>query len=140
MSCRMRLRTSKGNSKSCAQQTTTRLIQRSPQSPTNGWRDSWSFQAHFSPDDSTSLWRWQGDRGVRLTARPSVFGRITTRDQMPRRLPRRTANFSLGGGPNFLVLVVHCVVPPKLATRKSDGFVFIGERSHRLAARAHNPS
>ena len=26
-------------------------------------------------------------------------------------------------GPNFPVLVVHCVVPAKLATSKSDGFV-----------------
>ena len=51
-----------------------------------------------------------------------------------------TASFSLRGGPNFLVLVVHRVVPAKLATRKSDGFVLIGKRSHRLAARAHNPS
>ena len=48
--------------------------------------------------------------------------------------------FSLRGGPNFLVLVVHRVVPAKLATGKSDGFVLIGKRSHRLAARAHDPS
>src|SRR5262249_46667138 len=47
---------------------------------------------------------------------------------------------SLRGGPNFLVLVVHRVVPAKLAIRKSDGFVLIGKRSHRLAARAHDPS
>jgi hypothetical protein len=41
-------------------------------------------------------------------------------------------------GPNFPVLVVHRVVPAKLATRKSDGFVLSGKRSHRLAARAHD--
>jgi hypothetical protein len=29
-------------------------------------------------------------------------------------------------------------VPAKLATRKSDGFVLSGKRSHRLAARAHD--
>src|SRR6476661_7575857 len=45
---------------------------------------------------------------------------------------------SLGRRPNFSVLVVYRVVPAKLATRKSDGFVLIGKRSHRLAARAHN--
>jgi hypothetical protein len=45
---------------------------------------------------------------------------------------------SLGCRPNFSVLVVYRVVPAKLATRKSDGFVLIGKRSHRLAARAHN--
>src|SRR5262249_53967442 len=37
-------------------------------------------------------------------------------------------------GPNFPVLVVHRVVPAKLATRKFDGFVLSGKRSHRLAA------
>jgi hypothetical protein len=47
---------------------------------------------------------------------------------------------SLRGGPNFLVLVVNRVVPAKLAIRKSDGFVIIGKRSHRLGARAHDPS
>jgi hypothetical protein len=52
----------------------------------------------------------------------------------------RTARFSLRGGPNFLVLVVHRIVPAELATRKSDGFVLIGKRSHRLAARPHDPS
>jgi hypothetical protein len=49
----------------------------------------------------------------------------------------RTASFSLRGGPNFLVPVVHRVVPAKLATRKSDGFVLSCKRTHRLAARTH---
>jgi hypothetical protein len=44
----------------------------------------------------------------------------------------------LRGGPNFPVLVIHGVVPAKLATRKSDGFVLSGKRSHGPAARAHN--
>jgi hypothetical protein len=34
--------------------------------------------------------------------------------------------FSLRRRPNFLVLVVHRVVPAKLATRKSDGFILSG--------------
>jgi hypothetical protein len=46
----------------------------------------------------------------------------------------------LRGRPNFPVLVVHRVVPAKLATRKSDGFILSGKRSHWLAARAHDPS
>jgi hypothetical protein len=33
--------------------------------------------------------------------------------------------------------VVHRVVVAKLATRKSDGFVLSGKRTHRLAARTH---
>jgi ABC-type uncharacterized transport system substrate-binding protein len=53
---------------------------------------------------------------------------------------KTATSFSLRVGPNFLVPVVHRVVPAKLATRKSDGFVLIGKRSHRLAARAHDPS
>src|SRR5262249_20323057 len=47
--------------------------------------------------------------------------------------------FSLRRRPNFLV-VVHRVVPAKLATCKSDGFILSGKRSHWLAARAHDPS
>ena len=43
--------------------------------------------------------------------------------------------FPLWGGPNFVVLAVHRVVPAKLTTCKSDGFVLSGKRSHRLAAR-----
>ncbi|SRR6266516_2850431 len=83
---------------------------------------------------------------MRMMAFSTVRGRFDFRAEnisgngKEGRLPRRTANFSLWGGPNFLVLVVHRVVPAKLATRKSDGFVLIGKRSHRLAARAHNPS
>jgi hypothetical protein len=46
----------------------------------------------------------------------------------------------LRGRPNFPVLVVHRVVPAKLATRKSDGFILSGKRSHWLAARAHDPA
>ena len=37
-------------------------------------------------------------------------------------------------------LVIVRVVPAKLATRKSDGFILSGKRSHWLAARAHDPS
>jgi hypothetical protein len=36
------------------------------------------------------------------------------------------------------VLMVHCVVPAKLAICKSDRFVLIGKRSHRTAAHAHD--
>jgi hypothetical protein len=52
----------------------------------------------------------------------------------------RQSGVSLRGGPNFPVLVVHRVVPAKLATRKSDGFILRGKRSYWLAARAHEPA
>jgi hypothetical protein len=52
--------------------------------------------------------------------------------------PHEAPGFSLRGGPNFPVLVVHRVVPAKLATGKSDSFVLSGKRSHGLAARAHD--
>jgi hypothetical protein len=48
------------------------------------------------------------------------------------------SSFSLWDGPNFLVVMVHCVVPAKLATGKFDCFVLGGKRSHGPAARAHN--
>jgi hypothetical protein len=47
----------------------------------------------------------------------------------------------LRDGPNFLVVVVHRVVSAKLATRKSDGFVLSGKRSHgSLRARITRPA
>src|SRR5919108_2306218 len=46
--------------------------------------------------------------------------------------------FSLSNRPDFLLLVIYRVLPAKLATRKSDGLVLSGERSHRPAPRAHN--
>jgi hypothetical protein len=48
---------------------------------------------------------------------------------IPRGVIRTAPSFSLRGGPNFFVLMVHRVVPAKLATRKSDGFVLSGKRS-----------
>ena len=75
----------------------------------------------------------------RVEAYRAYMGKASCSSPIPQGVIR-TASFSLRGGPNFLVLVVHRVVPAKLATRKSDGFVLIGKRSHRLAARAHDPS
>jgi hypothetical protein len=49
--------------------------------------------------------------------------------------------FSLRRRPNFLVLVVHRVVPAKLATRKSDGFAFVeNARTGSLRARMTRPA
>jgi len=51
-------------------------------------------------------------------------------------------SFSLWGGPNFLVLVVHRVVTAKLAARKSDGLVLLVEnaRTGPLRARMTRPA
>ena len=38
------------------------------------------------------------------------------------------------------MLVVHRVLPAKLATRKSDSFILSGKSSHWFAARSHDPS
>jgi hypothetical protein len=52
---------------------------------------------------------------------------------------RPPTGFSLRDGPNFLVVMVHRVVPAKLATGKFDCFVLAGKRSHGLlATRAHD--
>jgi hypothetical protein len=60
-------------------------------------------------------------------------------DTAARQRPLLNTTSAVSGAPGLsLGCVVYRVVPAKLATRKSDGFVLIGKRSHRLAARAHN--
>jgi hypothetical protein len=79
------------------------------------------------------------------------MGKASCSSPIPQGGIRTASSFSLRGGPNagihrrgfslwpnFFVLMVHRVVPAKLATRKSDGFVLSGKRSHGLAARAHD--
>jgi hypothetical protein len=47
----------------------------------------------------------------------------------------RILRLDLSGGPNFLVFVVHRVVPAKLAIRKSDGLVLSGKSERRFPDR-----